>query len=565
MEEVEMASNSINAEERNTRSWKPNDMLYRLKDRPAWLTTITLAFQNFLMLFSGCMVIPFLFAPALCIEDNLLAQCYLISTVLFVSGISTMIQTAFGVRLPIAQGGSFGFIVPALSICNLHGACPSRTDNENNSVDEMEQPEWKKRLLEVQGAIIVTSFIQMFAGVFGLIGLVQLYFTPIVITPTIGLIGLSLFEKASETAGLHWGLAAITMVSVIVFSQYLRNVNIPCNCIPGTTSRFPLFRLFPVLFGIFFGWFVAFILTVAGGLPDDPDGYGYSARTDIRLSVLSESPWFRIPYPCQWGIPTVTVAGVIGMSIATFITIIESLGDYYACARFSGAPPVPGHAMNRGIAMEGVGCLIDGLIGSGSGTTSYSQNIGAIGITKVASRTVTQVSAIIMLVLAVFSKFGALFVCIPSPVIGSAVFVLFSMIVGAGLSNLQFIDLNSSRNNFIVGFSFFLGLALPNWISKNNGVIDTGVTELDQAILILLKTNMFVGGFTAFILDNTVPGTVEERGILKWQSGQTDADTNSLESVSDIYDLPFGMEYIRRSKICRYLPFSPTFRGFKHA
>lgn len=62
---------------------------------------------------------------------------------------------------------------------------------------------------------------------------------------------------------------------------------------------------------------------------------------------------------------------------------MESIGDYYACARLSGAPTPPTHAINRGIAVEGLGCILAGLWGSGNGTTSYSQNIAALGITKV--------------------------------------------------------------------------------------------------------------------------------------------------------------------------------------
>ena len=63
--------------------------------------------------------------------------------------------------------------------------------------------------------------------------------------------------------------------------------------------------------------------------------------------------------------------------------VIESIGDYYACARLSGAPPPPPHAINRGIGIEGIGCLLAGAIGTGNGTTSFSENIGAIGITRV--------------------------------------------------------------------------------------------------------------------------------------------------------------------------------------
>lgn len=85
----------------------------------------------------------------------------------------------------------------------------------------------------------------------------------------------------------------------------------------------------------------------------------------------------------QWGTPTVSVAAAFGMLAGVLSSIIESVGDYYACARLSGAPPPPKHAINRGIGIEGIGCLLAGAFGSGSGTTSYSQNIGAIGITKV--------------------------------------------------------------------------------------------------------------------------------------------------------------------------------------
>ena len=77
-----------------------------------------------------------------------------------------------------------------------------------------------------------------------------------------------------------------------------------------------------------------------------------------------------------------SAAAVIGMIAAVIGGIIESIGDYYACARLSSAPSVPQHALNRGILIEGLCCMLAGAFGSGSGTTSYSQNIGAIGITK---------------------------------------------------------------------------------------------------------------------------------------------------------------------------------------
>lgn len=83
-----------------------------------------------------------------------------------------------------------------------------------------------------------------------------------------------------------------------------------------------------------------------------------------------------------------------------------------------------------------------------------------------------------MLVLAVFGKFGALFATIPEPIIGGVFIVMFSMVTAVGISNLQFVDLNSVRNLFIIGFSLFFGLVIPKWIKKNTDVIDTGNSAL---------------------------------------------------------------------------------------
>ena len=85
----------------------------------------------------------------------------------------------------------------------------------------------------------------------------------------------------------------------------------------------------------------------------------------------------------QWGRPTVSYAGVLGMLTGLLASLIESVGDYHACARLSGARPPPKHAMNRGIAAEGVGVFVAGAFGCGIDTTAYGENIGAIGITKV--------------------------------------------------------------------------------------------------------------------------------------------------------------------------------------
>ena len=152
---------------------------------------------------------------------------------------------------------------------------------------------------------------------------------------------------------------------------------------------------------------------------------------------------FIFPPSVQWGWPTVTIAGVLGMLAGVVASAIESIGDYYACARLSGAPPPPIHAINRGIGTEGIGCVLAGIMGSGNGTTSYSENIGAIGITKVGSRRVIQYGSIIMILLGLFPFIGAVLLTIPEPIVGGVYCVMFGTITAVGLSNVQFVDLNS--------------------------------------------------------------------------------------------------------------------------
>ena len=86
-----------------------------------------------------------------------------------------------------------------------------------------------------------------------------------------------------------------------------------------------------------------------------------------------------------------------------------------------------------------------------------------------------QWGALVMMVVGVVGKFGALFVSIPDPIVGGVFVVMFGMIAAVGISNLQFADMNSSRNVFIVGFSIVFGLALPQYMKNHPNAIQTGM------------------------------------------------------------------------------------------
>jgi len=465
------------------------DLLYGIEDVPPTGECLVLGFQHYLTMFGSTVAIPLILAGPLGIDaatpEGARDLGFLIATMFFVSGITTMLQTTWGNRLPIIQGGTFSFLTPAITICGLAG------------VAEMG---FEFKMQHVQGAIIAGSLVEIAVGATGLVGRMLRFVGPITIAPTIALIGLSLFKFGAPVAGTHWPIGGLTIGLIILFSQYLR-------------TRARAFELYPILMAIVGAWIVAGICTATGVFQE-----GHPAFTSMKN--LENAPWFRVPMPFQWGMPQFGVAAFVGMLAGYIASMVESVGDYYACARLSGAPIPDQRTINRGITFEGIGCLVAGIFGTGNGTTSYSENIGAIGLTRVGSRKVVQAGALIMIVLGMVSKFGALFTTIPQPIVGGMYCAMFGMIAAVGLSNLQFVNLNSARNLFILGFAFFMGLSVPEYFSANPVVFEPA--WLATIVNTLGSTGMAVGAFTALFLDNTIAGTDEERGLVAWSAPRED-------------------------------------------
>lgn len=506
--------------------------------------------------------IPFILTPALCMEDTNPDRGLIISTMIFVTGIVTYIQATWGCRLPIVQGGTISFLVPTLAILNLpQWKCPN-PDMMIVMSEEEKTELWQIRMREISGAIAVSAMFQVIIGYSGLVGKLLKVITPLTIVPTVALVGLTLFEHAAESAAKHWGIAVGTTAMLTLFSQILVNVSVPIVCYRkgfGFEVRyFQVFKLFPVLLTITIMWGICGILTATDVFPA-----GHTARTDVRLSVLTDAPWFRLPYPGQFGLPTVTLAGVLGMLAGVMACTVESISYYPTVAQMCGAPPTPLHAINRGIGTEGLGTVLAGLWGSGNGTNTFGENVGAIGVTKIGSRKVIQWAAAIMIVQGVLSKFGAVFIMVPDPVVGGIFCVMFGMICAFGLSALQYVDLRSSRNLYIIGLSLFFPLVLCNWLQKHSDAIDVGNDVINGTLTVLLSTSILVGGTLGCVLDHFIPGTDEERGLIAWNkemcldSGDGDVDSGSVKST---YDFPMGMKTLRKWKWTEKIPFLPTYK-----
>ncbi|XP_060599136.1 solute carrier family 23 member 1-like [Ruditapes philippinarum] len=557
-------------------------MHYKVSDVPNAVLCFAFGLQQVLLSISSTISIPLIVANEICAGDLDLVKSEIMSTFLFMCGLCTILQTAIGVRLPIIQGGCHKFIPAVAALMALPiWKCPDLSQvtslvvhgngSELNETfvprftDDQRTDMWQTRMREIQGGIILSALVQVFIGCTGILGLILHCIGPITIVPTITLVGLSLIDVALRFCQVHWGITSLTVCLVFLFALYMSEIKIPfpaynrqkkCHII-----KYPVFKLLPVILAVLISWGVCAILTVTDKLSSDPKSQEYFTRTDSRTHVLHAAKWFYFPYPGQWGLPTISVASFMAMLAATMTSIIESVGDYYACARISCVSPPPAHAVNRGIAMEGFGSILSGIVGSGGATTSYSQNVGAIGFTKVASRRAFQVAGLIFLICGLCGKFGALLTMLPDPVLGGIVLVSFGMVTAVGLSNLQFVSLQSSRNLVIIGSSLLIGLMAPKYIISNPGCIKTGNDEIDRVLTVLLSTAMFVGGFVGCVLDNTVPGSDEERGIKSWRKTYTaDVPTGSDSEEDNTYDLPFIMKCLKRQRWAAYIPFLPTFQ-----
>lgn len=463
-------------------------IIYTIDDKPPIGESIFLGIQHYLTMFGATVLIPLLLAGAMKMPPG--ETALLISTIFLVSGITTWLQSTIGNRLPVIQGGSFSFLPPAFVII---GATVGKGMGFEIAIQQ------------ITGAIIIASAFEIILGWSGIIGKVRKYVGPITIGPVIALIGLSLYKVGAPVAFAggkagSWFVAGLTIISLIIYSQFL-----------GKKSR--VFLLFPVLLAIITGWVLASIISVLGIIEPGHPAY-------VDWAKVAAAPWFSIKpiIPFKWGFPQFQIALILAMVAAYLASMIESIGDYYAVARISEAPTPTSSMISRGLGTEGIGCFIAGLLQTCNGSTTYSENIGAIGLTRVASRHVVRWGATVMIVLAFITKFGAIFTTMPGPVVGAMYCGLFGMIAAVGLSNLILCDMTSSRNLFIIGFAFFMGLSLPEYFDKFplGASWPVGIKWLGDIITTVGKTGMAVGGIIGLVLDNIVPGTEEERGLKAW-------------------------------------------------
>lgn len=459
----------------------PAPLLYGLDDVPRpWPKAVGLGLQHVLTMFGSTVAVPLLLGAAMGMSADQVAL--LVSSVMICSGIATWLQVRFGTRLPIVQGVSFSFLGPFFAIIAATGG-------------------GAESMRFIAGAILGGAVVEAVVGYSTLVGRLRRFVGPVAIGPVIALIGLALFQVGAPQAGRDWGLAGVVIVATFLFTLVF-------------ARRWRLFSLFPILLAVLLAYAVAAGLTLAGVYgPEDPGA--------VRWGSVAAAPWLRDPSTIllPWGMPRFHLGFFLATLAGYLASILESFGDYFAVARAAGAPEPTRRQIDRGIGAEGVACFATGLLG-GFASTSYSENIGLVALTRVASRRVVTIAAVVLVALGLVAKFGAAVATLPSPVVGGLYCTLFGLISAVGISITARADLSSQRNLLIVGFSLFMGLSVPAYFA---GVPALGYPPAEVSIpwapwladmvRAVGSTGMAVAAISGLLLDNLIPGTPGERGL----------------------------------------------------
>ncbi|KAG8650563.1 nucleobase-ascorbate transporter 4 isoform X2 [Manihot esculenta] len=466
---------------------------------PSWPQAIFLGFQHYLVTLGTTVIIPSTLVPLM--GGGNVEKAELISTLLFVAGINTLLQTWFGTRLPLVIGGSYAFVIPTISIV-------LSTNNNKNYAFLSPHQRFKQSMRAIQGALIVASFFQMAIGLFGFWRIFARFLSPLAAVPLVTLTGLGLYAHGFPQLAKCVEIGLPALVMVVLLSQFLP---------PLMKSKGIILDRFAVLFSVAVVWVFAEILTVSGAYDNKPPSTQISCRTD-RSRLLGAAPWIRVPYPFQWGRPTVDAGDTFAMMAACFVAVVE-----------------------------GFGTLLAGAFGTGSGSTASVENAGLLGLTRIASRRVVQISAGFMLFFSVLGKFGALLASIPLPIMAALYCVLFAYVCSAGLGFLQFCNLNSFRTKFILGFSLFMGLSVPQYFTEyllvsGRGPAHTGAIWFNNILQVIFSSPATVAIIVAFFLDCTHSlrhsSTRRDSGRHWWRKFRNfDQDDRSGE----FYSLPYNL------------------------
>jgi len=217
----------------------------------------------------------------------------------------------------------------------------------------------------------------------------------------------------------------------------------------------------------------------------------------MSFTKVGEASWFDVIMPFHFGMPTFDPVMILTMTLVMIVVMIESTGMFLALGDMTGRK-VNRSALSAGLRTDGLGTLIGGIFNTFP-YTSFSQNVGLVGVTGIRSRFVCVAGGAILIVLGLVPKMGALVEALPTSVLGGAGLVMFGMVAATGIRILSAVDFQGNRNNlFVVAVSLGFGmipLIAPNfkqWMPHSiHPLIESGILLATIAAVVL---NAFFNG-----------------------------------------------------------------------
>lgn len=459
----------------------------------------TLGLQHVLVMYAGAIAVPLIVGRALKLPPEDVA--FLISADLFCCGLVTLIQSFgatqwFGIKLPVMMGVTFASVAPMVAMANTtSGADGARL---------------------IFGAIIG-------AGIFGiviapLVSRMLRFFPPVVTGSIILVIGVSLMR-----IGINWifgnpvgptapsivnpehiawfdalkeaAKAAGSTIPVIPEKLALApSMPNPLYAAPGNIGLSALVLLTILAIAKFGRGFVQNIAVLLGILLG---GVVAALLGKMTFAKVGAASWFGLITPFHFGFPVFDPLLILTMCLVMIVVMIESSGMFLALGEMT-AKKVDRPMLAAGLRTDGLGTLIGGIFNTFP-YTSFSQNVGLVGVTGVKSRFVCVAGGIILIILGLIPKMSALVESLPTAVLGGAGLVMFGMVAATGIRILSAVDFKSSRNNlFIVATALGLGmipLIAPNfkqWLPNGiHPLIESGIMLASVAAVLL---NVYFNG-----------------------------------------------------------------------
>ncbi len=404
-------------DEREDAVWESSPDLprprYLIDERPrAWWECLLYGWQHTLVDISP-FVLPLAVAAAL--EMNPSEQAQLINFCLLSMGVATLIQTTLGNRLPIIQGPSATLTGTLAPVAGQMGG-PAM---------------W--------GAVMVGAVAEMAIGASRMLSRLKHLLPPLVSGVVILTIGISLGQLAvrlmiGDGRTLNFLLAGAVLASIFLLQTLF----------PGSIGAQGA-----VFFSI---WLIG--IGVAGPLGA------------VDWALVADKPWIQLPSLFPYGGPgfgwEFAAAAILAVFAGYLGSMVESIGDYAATCAVAGERFTVRH-MNRGIFAEGLGCAVASVLG-GLPCTSYTQNIGIIAATRVASRLVVQVAALVLILYGLCPKFGALLVAMPRSVLGGVFVLVCGMIAMSGLRLMGGVK-PTAANLLVGGTTLILAVSTPPYVT----------------------------------------------------------------------------------------------------